>query len=72
MWRGRLVALAGGERFYIVAPELQGPTACPRDFAYVTLLCLYHRQVIDGVLPDETGPAVAERWADALLDELSG
>lgn len=67
VWSGELVALAGGERFHIIAPRLLQPGAATSDLEYVALLCLYHRQVLLGVLPDRPDPALAEKWANAML-----
>jgi hypothetical protein len=67
VWSGELVALAGVERFHVVAPRLLGPDAPARELRYLALLCLYHRQVLLGALPDRADPTLAERWADAML-----
>ena len=67
MWRGELVALAGELRFHIIAPRLCSENASPKDVAYVALLCLYHRQVLTGALPDTPDPNVAEQWADTMV-----
>lgn len=57
VWSGELVALAGVERFHIIAPRLLQPDAVATDLEYVALLCLYHRQVLLGALPDRPDPA---------------
>jgi len=67
LWRGELVALAGIERFHIVAPWLCVETPPAEDLRYVALLCLYHRQVLTGELPDTADPHQAERWVDTML-----
>jgi hypothetical protein len=67
IWSGELVALAGVERFHIIAPRLLQPDALTTDLEYVALLCLYHRQVLLGALPDRPDPALAEKWANTVL-----
>ena len=66
--RGELVALAGRERFHIVAPRLLAADAPPAELRYAVLLCLYHRQVLTGALPACGSPQLAERWVDAVLE----
>jgi hypothetical protein len=66
-WAGELVALAGEERFHLISPRLMGSDASTSDVLYVALLCLYHRQVLLGQLPDRADPRVAEKWADTML-----
>ena len=68
LWKHELVALAGRERFHIVAPRLLAPDAAAADLRYVALLCLYHRQILIGRLPASADPELAERWADSFLD----
>ena len=72
VWSGELVALAGVERFHIISPRLLRPDTSQSDLAYVALLCLYHRQVLLGALPDRADPALAEKWADTLLALRAG
>ena len=67
MYRGELVALAGRHRFHLLAPWLDDRPAADPDVQFVALLCLYHRQVIRGSLPDSANPDVAERWASLAL-----
>ena len=67
LWNGELVALAGRERFHILAPRLLVADTPTAELEYVVLLCLYHRQVLTGALPACPEPELAERWADALL-----
>ena len=67
IWNGELVALAGRERFHILAPRLLVDDAPTTELTYVVLLCLYHRQVLTGALPPCPEPNVAERWANTLL-----
>ena len=67
LWSGELVALAGVERFHIIAPRLLKPDVAAAEVEYVALLCLYHRQVLLGALPDRPDPALAERWVDTML-----
>ena len=67
VYQGQLVALAGRHRFHLLAPWLDElPTSDP-DVRLVALLCLYHRQVLIGALPECSAPDVAERWASAAL-----
>jgi hypothetical protein len=68
VWNGELVALAGRERFHIVAPRLRDGAVRVADIEYVSLLCLYHRQVLAGALPCSADPTLPERWADAVLE----
>ena len=68
LWKGELVALAGQERFHILAPRLLVADASAAELEYVGLLCLYHRQVLTGALPACAEPTLAERWADAMLE----
>jgi hypothetical protein len=67
MYRGELVALAGRYRFHLLAPWLDELPTSNRDVRFVALLCLYHRQVLFGALPDGAAPEVAERWATLVL-----
>ena len=55
-----------GERIGVVTVHLYRPFSAS-DFRYVVLLCLYHRQVMAGELPESNDPEAAERWADTLL-----
>ncbi len=66
-WNGDLVALAGRERFHLLAPRLLAADTPTAELEYAVLLCLYHRQVLTGALPASAEPQVAERWVDALL-----
>ena len=66
LWRGELVALAGENRFHIIAPRLCSNEAPADDVEYVALLCLYHRQVLLGQLPDTPDPGLAEQWASTM------
>jgi hypothetical protein len=75
MYRGELVALAGRHRYHLLAPWLDERTASDPELRFVALLCLYHRQVLQGALPDSADPGVAERWAQLALgyqDPTSG
>jgi hypothetical protein len=70
VYRGELVALAGRHRFHLLAPWLdERPTSDP-DVRFVALLCLYHRQVLAGALPECADPQTAERWATLALGDL--
>ena len=69
MYRGELVALAGRERFHLLAPWLEDRAATDPELRLVAMLCLYHHQVLRGMLPDSANPAVAERWARLALGE---
>jgi hypothetical protein len=68
MYRGELVALAGLGRFHLLAPWLDDRPASDPELRFVALLCLYHRQVLRGALPDSADPGVAERWAHVALN----
>jgi hypothetical protein len=70
MYRGELVALAGRRRFHLLAPWLDDRPASDPDVRFVALLCLYHRQVLTGALPECSAPNVAARWAILALDSL--
>lgn len=67
VWRDELVALAGRERFHIIAPRLRAPDAPFGDLEHVALLCLYHREVLAGRLPHSSDPAAAERWVETAM-----
>jgi hypothetical protein len=67
VWSGELVALAGVERFHLIAPRLLRADAPTRELRYIALLCLYHRQILIGALPDRPDPTLPERWANAML-----
>lgn len=69
MYRGELVALAGRERFHLLAPWLADRSATDPELRLVAMLCLYHRQVLRGALPESADPHVAERWARLVLGE---
>ena len=69
MYRGELVALAGQHRFHLLAPWLEDLPQADPEFRLVALLCLYHRQVLRGALPESSDPRVAERWARLVLSE---
>lgn len=68
VWNGDLVALAGLERCYILAPRLRADDAPRDELAHVTLLCLFHREVLRGAFPPDVSPSIAERWVEALLE----
>ena len=70
MYRGELVALAGRDRFHLLAPWLDERPASDRELQFVALLCLYHRQVFRGALPASADPGVAERWATLALAKI--
>jgi hypothetical protein len=72
MYRGELVALAGRHRFHLLAPWLDDRPASDPDVRFVSLLCLYHRQVLIGALPECSAPGVAERWASLVLGNHPG
>ena len=67
MYNGELVALAGRRRFHLLAPWLDDLPACDPKLQFVAMLCLYHRQVISGALPEAFDPKTAERWATYAL-----
>ena len=67
MYKGELVALAGRHRFHLLAPWLDDRPAADPELQFVALLCLYHRQVLRGSLPESADPRVAERWACLAL-----
>ena len=67
MYKGELVALAGRHRFHLLAPWLDDRPAADPELQFVALLCLYHRQVLQGSLPESADPDVAERWACLAL-----
>jgi hypothetical protein len=71
MYRGELVALAGRHRFHLLAPWLEHRPASDPELQFIALLCLYHRQVLRGALPETADPAVAERWARLALAQPS-
>ena len=57
VWRGELVALAGIEQSYVIAPWLLSDDAPLDAVAYVALLCLFHREVLNGAFPSDVDPA---------------
>lgn len=67
MYRGELVALAGRHRFHLLAPWLDERPASDPEVRFVALLCLYHRQVLTGALPEPADPEIAQRWATLAL-----
>ena len=67
MYKGELVALAGRHRFHLLAPWLDDRPAADPELQFVALLCLYHRQVLRGSLPESADPNVAEQWASLAL-----
>ena len=69
IYRGELVALAGHRRFHLIAPWLDASQPSDPEFRFVALLCLYHRQVIRGELPQSNDPGVAERWVQTVLEQ---
>ena len=67
MYDGELVALAGRRRFHLLAPWLDDLPACDPKLQFVAMLCLYHRQVLSGALPESADARMAERWATLAL-----
>jgi len=67
MYRGELVALAGRRRFHLLAPWLDDRPMGDPELRFVAMLCLYHRQVLSGALPESADPKIAERWATLAL-----
>src|SRR5438046_10476669 len=68
-YRGRAVALAGRERFYL-APRIAGRADGDPVKTFVCFLVLYARDVLAGPLPDEPHgymPGRAERFARECL-----
>jgi hypothetical protein len=57
--RGELVALAGRRRFHLLAPWLDDRPPSDPELRLVALLCLYHRQVLRGTLPESADPEMA-------------
>jgi hypothetical protein len=66
-YRGELVALAGRNRFHLLAPWLEERSGSDPELQFVIALCLYHRQVLRGALPDCADRELAERWARLVL-----
>jgi hypothetical protein len=67
MYKGELVAPAGRRRFHLLAPWLDDRPTCDPELQFVAMLCLYHRQVLSGALPESADPQIAERWATLAL-----
>jgi hypothetical protein len=67
MYKGELVALAGRRRFHLLAPWLDDRPECDPELKLIAMLCLYHRQVLCGVLPESADPGMPERWATHAL-----
>jgi hypothetical protein len=68
---GELVALAGRDRFHLLAPWLEDRSGSDPEMRLVMALCVYHRQVLRGALPESADPDVAERWARLGVDQRS-
>jgi hypothetical protein len=69
VFRGELVALAGPERFHIVAPWLQERPDGDPDLRFVVFMCLFRRQIELGELPGPFTSERAELWARCALIE---
>jgi hypothetical protein len=80
MRRGEPVALAGRDRFHLLAPWLADSDP---ELLLVMALCLYHRQVLRGALPEPAEPDVSRSggrasssipdlaWSDVAAREIS-
>jgi hypothetical protein len=68
VYRGELVARAGRIRFHLLAPWLDGRPESDRELRVVVMFCLYHRQVLRGLIPDSLDPEMAERRGATLLE----
>jgi len=66
-YRGQLVALAGPERFHIVAPWLRGRPPADPELRFVAYMCLCRREAEAHGLTARLPGEVLEAWTRSTL-----